>query len=271
MALPFSRDVEASAIIYDCMDELSAFAGAPPRMVELERELFGIADLVFTGGRSLYEAKRTQHRAVYCFASSVDVPHFAGARRSQSDVPDMADIPHPRLGFYGVLDERMDLELLDGLAAARPEWHIVLLGPVAKIEEQSLPRRPNLHYPGPRSYDDLPAYLAGWDVALLPFARNESTRFISPTKTPEYLAAGKPVVSTSIPDVVHPYGEMGLVQIADTVEDTVIAIETALAESPNADRQRVDELLSSMSWDNTWAAMNDLVLDASRSLEAASV
>lgn len=271
MALPFSREVEASAIIYDCMDELSAFAGAPPRMVELERELFGIADLVFTGGRSLYEAKRSQHHALYCFPSSVDVPHFARARRPQPDVPDMADIPHPRIGFYGVLDERMDLDLLDGLAAARPEWQIVLLGPVTKIEERSLPRRPNLHYLGPRPYDDLPAYLAGWDVALLPFARNESTRFISPTKTPEYLAAGKPVVSTSIPDVVHPYGEMGLVQIADTVEDTVSAIEAALAEGPQARRQRADELLRSMSWDNTWAAMNDLLLDAARSKEAASV
>jgi UDP-galactopyranose mutase len=180
---------------------------------------------------------------------------------------DQAMIPRPRLGFYGVIDERMDLGLLDGLATARPDWHIVLLGPVAKIEAEALPRRPNLHYLGPKPYDDLPTYLAGWDVALLPFARNESTRFISPTKTPEYLAGGKPVVSTSIRDVIHPYHDRGLVRIADTVEETVAAVEAALADDREEHQDRADALLGEMSWDRTWAAMNDLICRVTYRLE----
>ena len=106
----------------------------------------------------------------------------------------------------------MDFELLSGVARARPGWSFVMLGPVVKIDEESLPRAANIHYLGSKSYAELPRYASGWDVALLPFARNESTEFISPTKTPEYLAAGLPVVSTSIRDVVRPYQELGLVQ-----------------------------------------------------------
>lgn len=259
MALPFTRHISAAAIVYDCMDELSAFVDAPPQLLRLEEELFECADLVFTGGQSLYEAKWDRHPSVHCFPSAVDAAHFNRARQTMPSVVDQAMIPRPRLGFYGVLDERMDLDLIEGLAHARPGWHIILLGPVTKIEEGTLPRRANLHYLGARPYDDLPAYLAGWDVALLPFARNASTRFISPTKTPEYLAAGKPVVSTSIRDVIHPYGEQGLVRIADTVDETVAAVEAALAEDGTARQARADAYLSRMSWDRTWADMADLL------------
>jgi hypothetical protein len=259
MALPFTRHIEAGATVYDCMDELSAFADAPPQLLRLEEELFERADLVFTGGQSLYEAKWDRHSSVHCFPSAVDAAHFNQARGSVPSVVDQAMIPHPRLGFYGVIDERMDLELLEGLATVRPDWHVILLGPVTKIEEGSLPRRPNLHYLGARPYQDLPTYLAGWDVALLPFARNESTRFISPTKTPEYLAAGKPVVSTSIRDVIQPYGELGLVRIADTVDETVAAIEAALAEDATTRQAQADVHLAGMSWDRTWADMADLL------------
>lgn len=227
MALTFTRHIDASAIVYNCMEELSAFRDAPAQLLRPETELFERADLVFTGGQSLYEVKWERHPSVHCFPSALDAAHFKQARASIPSVVDQAMIPRPRLGFYGVIDERMDLELLDGLAAARPDWHIILIWPVTKIDEDSLPRRANLHYLGPRPYDDLPAYLAGWDVALLPFARNESNRFISPTETPEYLAARQPVVSTSIHDVVHPYGEQALVHIADTVTDTVAAVEAA--------------------------------------------
>jgi UDP-galactopyranose mutase len=273
MALAFTRELDASAIVYDCMDELSAFHGAPPELLRLEAELFERADLVFTGGRSLYEAKRDRHQSVYHFPSSVDAAHFRRARGTVPAVVDQARIPRPRLGFYGVIDERMDLDLLRGLAAARPDWHIVLIGPVTKIDENSLPRGANLHYLGPRPYDDLPAYLAGWDVALLPFARNESTRFISPTKTPEYLAAGKPVVSTSIQDVVQPYGEAGLVRIADTVDATVAAVLAAMAEDTESRLARSDAMLARMSWDRTWMAMDSLLVEAAPDLdeEAAGV
>lgn len=261
MALSLTDHLQSRCVVYDCMDELSAFKGASPRLRQLETQLFQKADLVFTGGHSLYEAKRQQHAHAYAFPSSIDVQHFAQAREVTIDPPDQAAIPHPRLGFYGVIDERMDLELLDGIAQARPDWHLVIVGPVVKIDPESLPQHPNIHYLGGKSYQELPQYLANWDVALLPFARNESTRFISPTKTPEYLAAGKPVVSTSIRDVVRPYGEQGLVQIADTVPEFVVAIEAALQLRQDADwLQRVDEFLSHTSWDQTWADMMQLVM-----------
>jgi UDP-galactopyranose mutase len=258
MALPFSRHLAPIAVAYDCMDELSLFRGAPPVLIEREQELLSRADVVFTGGQSLYEAKRGRHANVHPFPSSVDVEHFALARRLKGDPPDQALIPHPRLGFFGVLDERLDAELLRRTAALRPDWHFVLLGPVAKIDPRSLPQAPNIHYLGMKKYQELPAYLAGWDVALLLFARNEATKFISPTKTPEYLAAGKPVVSTSIRDVVRPYGVRGLVEIADTPADFVSAVDACLRPDPDRQR-RADKFLSAMSWEVTWTAMKRLL------------
>lgn len=259
MALAFTRHLRPLATVYDCMDELSAFKGAPKAMQEREQELFTLADLVFTGGQSLYEVKRRQHPNVHAMPSSVEVAHFAKARLAQPDPQDQGLIPQPRLGFFGVIDERMNLELLAKLADARPDWHLVMVGPVVKIMPDVLPQRPNIHYLGQKSYQELPAYLAGWEVALLPFALNESTRFISPTKTPEYLAAGKPVISTSILDVVRPYGELGLVQIADTAEQFVKAVEIALAENPTARIRRSNAFLAHMSWDRTWAQMRNLI------------
>lgn len=261
MAIAFAHHLDPLVIIYDCMDELSAFKGAPPVMIEREAELFNRADLVFTGGQSLYEAKRHQHPNVYAFPSSIERAHFAQAKTLTEEPADQINIPHPRLGFFGVIDERMDLELLSGIAQARPDWHLVVIGPVVKIDPQNLPQYPNIHYLGGKSYQELPAYIAGWDVALLPFARNESTRFISPTKTPEYLAAGKPVVSTSIRDVIRPYGEMGLVKIADTVADFVTAAEAAIKQNPDESEwlSQVDAFLAQNSWDSTWARMMQLV------------
>lgn len=261
MAMAFTRHLEPMAVVYDCMDELSAFKGASPLLREREAELFSRADLVFTGGQSLYEAKRDQHQNVYAFPSSVDVGHFAQARTIKGDPADQANIPHPRLGFYGVIDERMDLELLQGIAEARPDWHLVMIGPVVKIDPASLPRRENIHYLGGKDYKELPAYLSGWDLAMLPFARNESTRFISPTKTPEYLAAGKPVVSTSIRDVVRPYGQEGLVRIADMVVEFVCAAESAMKEDCKESGwlSRVDAFLEQISWDRTWSSMMQLI------------
>ena len=259
MALSFSRHVKASAVVYDCMDELSGFLGAPRELKELEAELCARADVMFTGGHSLYEAKRRSHPNVHPFPSSVDVPHFAKARSLRNDPADQAHIPQPRLGFFGVIDERMDIELVRKVAEGRPDWHIVLLGPVVKIDPASLPRLPNIHYLGQKRYDDLPAYLAGWDIAILPFARNSATRYISPTKTPEYMAGGKPVISTSIRDVVRPYGEQGLVRIADTPVDFIAAAEAIMAEDRAARQAAADAFLMELSWDKTWARMKQHV------------
>lgn len=260
MALGFTKQLRPRVTIYDCMDELSAFRGAPPELLARETELLRRSDLVFTGGQSLYLAKAKRHLKVYAFPSSVDRAHFSQARTC-AEPEDQASIAHPRLGFFGVIDERMDLELVAGVADARPEWQIVIVGPVVKIDDECLPRRANIHYFGARSYQELPRYLAGWDVALLPFARNESTKFISPTKTPEYLAGGKPVVSTSIQDVVKPYGELGLVEIADTVPDFVAAVERALVLEASDPTwcARVDRYLADLSWDSTWASMSSLI------------
>jgi UDP-galactopyranose mutase len=210
---------------------------------------------VFTGGQSLYEAKRSRHPDVHAFPSSVDAEHFRRARTIVADPIDQAGVPRPRIGYFGVIDERMDYALLDGVARARPGWHLVLIGPTAKVDLALLPQAPNIHYLGPRSYGLLPDYIAGWDVAMLPFARNDSTRFISPTKTPEYLAAGKPVVSTSIRDVVHPYGQQGLARIADEVPEFVAAIEEALHDEPAWRWRAAEAFLAQTSWDETWRRM----------------
>jgi glycosyltransferase involved in cell wall biosynthesis len=259
MALPLARDLRPLATVYDCMDELRAFKGASPQLVERERELFSRADLVFTGGQALYEHKKNQHPNVHAFPSSVDVPHFARARTPQVEPEDQQALTHPRLGFYGVIDERMDLELLFDVARARPAWNFVMLGPVVKVDQGSLPRAPNIHYLGGKSYAELPRYASGWDVALLPFARNESTEFISPTKTPEYLAAGLPVVSTSIRDVVRPYQALGLVHVADSAAEFVAACEAALSEPTQERLARADRFLAELSWDKTWREMSQLV------------
>jgi UDP-galactopyranose mutase len=263
MALNFTRHLKPSVTVFDCMDELSAFKNAPAQLKNLEKELFDRADLVFTGGRSLYEAKKAAHPSVHAFPSSIDRDHFGQARTvsAEKEPEDQKEIPRPRFGFFGVIDERFDIELLSAVANARSDWHFIVIGPVVKIDPATLPQLPNIHYLGSKPYRDLPNYLAGWNVAWLPFARNESTRFISPTKTPEYLAAGKPVISTSIADVVRPYGENRLVEIADTREEFIRSAERLLATSFNrtAWLKKVDAFLSDMSWDTTWLEMWKLI------------
>ncbi|WP_192823302.1 glycosyltransferase family 1 protein [Rufibacter sp. LB8] len=269
MALEFSRHLKPALTVFDCMDELSAFKFAPPRLLELEAELLAKADVVFTGGQSLYEAKKDRHKEAFAFPSSIDKAHFAQARQAQADPADQANIPHPRMGFFGVVDERFDIELLREVAQTRPEWQFVIIGPVVKIDPATLPRTENIHYLGGKSYQELPAYLAGWDVAMLLFAHNESTKYISPTKTPEYLAAGKPVVSTSIRDVVRPYGDQNLVHIADGAPAFEQAIEKALAQADDQEwLNRTDAFLADISWDQTW---KDMVTHMQRISQAKAV
>jgi UDP-galactopyranose mutase len=244
MAMSFAEHLEPKAVIYDCMDEL-----------------FQKADLVFTGGQSLYEAKKDKHKSVYAFPSSIDTEHFKQARNTTEQPADQKQIQRPRLGYCGVIDERVNINLLAEMADLRSDWQFVMIGPVVKISDEDLPRRANIHYLGGKNYQELPSYMASWDVALMPFALNESTRFISPTKTPEYLAAGKPVVSTPIQDVVRPYGEMNLVFIASTAQEFVAACEKALAENPDGNRTQIDEFLAQNSWDKTWSRMAALIND----------
>ena len=256
MALRFSDHLTPSLIVYDCMDELSAFRFAPPQLTMLDTVLMQKADLVFTGGQSLYEARKNRHHAIYPFPSSIDKHHFLSARQYKIEQDDQASIPHPRLGFYGVLDERLNLQLIEDMAALRQHWHFVYIGPVVKIDPDTLPRAANIHYLGGKEYSDLPKYLAGWDIAIMPFALNESTRFISPTKTPEFLSAGKPVISTSITDVVNPYQKKGLVHIADTAEEFVEAADEALTKGTSSEwLKNVDDFLAEISWDHTWERM----------------
>ena len=263
MALAYSDHLHPSLIIYDCMDELSAFKFAPRKVIEMEACLLSRADLVFTGGQSLYDAKKHLHHNIHPFPSSIDKTHFSAARRPGRDPEDQSSIPHPRFGFYGVIDERFHISLIDELSFLRPDWHFVLIGPVVKIASSSLPQKENIHYLGCKDYKDLPAYLSGWDVAILPFALNESTKYISPTKTPEYLAAGKPVISTSITDVVTPYGKQGLVNIADTAEEFINAAEKIFTkESKEEWREKVDQFLANISWHKTWCMMAALIDEA---------
>lgn len=256
MALQFSDHHTAALTVFDCMDELSAFDFAPKELVLLEKMLLKTADVVFTGGHSLHEAKKDQHNNIHVFPSSIDKTHFSKARTTDKEPADQADIDGFKLGFVGVIDERFDAKLIEEIALKRPEWQIVLLGPVVKVAMESLPTGPNLHYLGQKNYHDLPAYLSGWDVALIPFAINNSTRFISPTKTPEYLAAGLRVVSTPIRDVVKPYGIEKLVSIASNADEFISAIEDAIAQNDTAEwKNKVDVFLSDKSWENTFEEM----------------
>lgn len=269
MALEFSSAYYPDLIIYDCMDELSAFKNAPPELTALEKDLLSRADVVFTGGYSLYEAKKNMHQNIHPFPSSIDKEHFAKARKKGKEPEDQAGIPGKRLGFFGVIDERFDHKLIEEAASRQPDWQFVLIGPVVKINQDILPKNANIHYLGAKKYEELPAYLSGWDVALIPFQLNESTRFISPTKTPEYLAAGIPVISTPIRDVVYPYGKAGLVSIVHDIEDFTLAAKAALRQSKWPWLASVDDFLDKSSWNQTYNDMTALIRQAlKRRIEA---
>ena len=269
MALPFSNHLRPRLTVFDCMDELSAFLGAPPLLLEQERELMSRSDIVFTGGYSLYEARQKRHKRVYAFPSCIDYDHFAQARPVLSSsggswhhLPDLADqaaIARPRIGYSGVIDERMDLSLVAALTHRRPDWQFVFVGPVVKINPADLPQGPNLHYLGMKAYNDLPAYFSNWQAAMMPFAINDATRYISPTKTPEYLAAGLPVVSTPIRDVLRTYGGWEQVAIADTVSAFQTALSFVLDKPTGRAQPELDRFLREQSWENTWAQMQRIM------------
>jgi UDP-galactopyranose mutase len=263
LALPLSDVLRPLITVYDCMDELTNFLGAPPGLAQREAELFERASLVFTGGRSLYEAKRELHSNIYCFPSSVDAQHFRGSIEPFAEPDDQQRIARPRFGYFGVLDERINLSLIVEMAARHPEWQVILIGPVAKIDPESLPRAANIHYLGQRTYQNLPVYLQGWDVCLLPFAMNDATRFISPTKTLEYLAGEKLIVSTPITDVARQFRD--IVYLGESNDAWIAACESALQnhEHRTADaRRRIEagrSVLETTSWDRTADEMERLI------------
>jgi len=266
MALPLLTKLAPRIIVYDCMDELTAFRGAPRQLVQRENALLRLANVVFCAGPSLFEARRARHPDVHHAPSSVEREHFARATNSALAHPDVRMLSRPRLGYIGVIDERLDLDLVRTMAAARPEWEICLVGPVARMDAGILPRAPNLHYFGRRRYDELPAFLAGWDVALLPFARTHATRFSSPTKMLEYIAAERSVVSTPLPDVERLHGSV--VRFGDTPEAFIAACDGALVED-DADRasriERMRRIAAATSWDDTVSQMRRMVDAASAS------
>lgn len=269
MALPLAHALGTGCLVYDCMDELSAFRGAPRQLRQRESALMQQAALVLTGGPSLYDARRHQHPNIHCFPSAVDAGHFSPARLDPAgDLAQEAralqgELPRPRLGFFGVIDERFDAALVERLADAHPEWSLVMVGPVVKIDPAGLPQRPNLRWLGMQRYELLPYLLAGWDVALMPFALNESTRFISPTKTLEYMAGGRPVVSTPIHDVVRLYGSA--VAVAPAGDGFVQACEAMLEEgvlARSARRAQMARLVEGCTWHDTADAVHLLLESA---------
>lgn len=260
MAMEYTSFFNPKITIYDCMDQLAAFKYAPQNLISLEKELFKKADLIFTGGKSLYKAKKEHHDFVHCFPSSIDQSHFKRAAADLPDPEDQKDIPHPRAGFYGVVDERFDIDLLKELSAHLPDWNFVIVGPILKIDLATLPQAENIHYLGIKKYAELPSYLANWDAAIMPFALNESTKYISPTKTPEYLAAGKKVVSTAVHDVVHPYEDLNLVSIARTSKEFAEHVKNTLDKSPQWEEE-VEAYLKDFSWDDTCKQMNKLITE----------
>jgi glycosyltransferase involved in cell wall biosynthesis len=261
--IPLLEQLEFDHIIYDCMDELSMFKGAPQHLIEQEKYLLAHTDVVFTGGKSLYESKKQIHDNVFCFPSSVDEEHFATAKNGVSLPADIATIPHPIAGYYGVVDERIDLDLLEKTAVTNPDISFVMIGPVVKIQEEELPQAPNIHYLGMKPYKVLPNYLKAFDIAMMPFALNDATKFISPTKTLEYMAAGKPIISTKIKDVVRDYSHC--IKLVTDSDDFTKQLQHLLS-SENDENQagNYKDVLEKTSWSNTVKGMADIIQKVTR-------
>ena len=256
-------------VVYDCMDELAQFRFAPTDLPERERKLLANADVVFTGGHKLYQSKARYHDNVHFFGCGVDAAHFARARSADTAVPDdVAHLARPIMGYYGVIDERLDYDLLRTLAAQNPEASLVMVGPVVKVDPRELPQAANIHWLGQRDYQDLPRYVKSFDVCLMPFALNEATEYINPTKTLEYMAAGKPIVSTAVADVVHNFTPV--VKVARSAEEFVAGVRAAAAAPDQALIERGLQMARGASWEAIVGRMRGLIVEAVGASEEAA-
>ncbi|HKP92663.1 MAG TPA: glycosyltransferase [Chthoniobacterales bacterium] len=244
----FAGHLNERAIVYDCMDELSLFRGSPPELVRRERELLAVADVVFAGGPKIWRAKREFNKNCFSFGCGVDAKHFARARNPELPVPqDIADRPHPVYGYVGVVDERIDYDLLAALAD-HGDGSVVIVGPSTKVDPATFPQRPNLYWLGGRDYSELPAYAKGFDVCLMPFAINDATAFINPTKALEYMGTGRPIVSTAIDDVVDQFSEV--VAIARDHTDFILKARASAARPDERRIRRGLALVRRNSWES---------------------
>lgn len=259
---------DTAAVVYDCMDELAKFRFAPPDLPAREATLLAAADVVFTGGHQLFTLKQRHHRNVHLYGCGVDLEHYAKARHAETQIPaDIASLPRPILGYFGVVDERLDYALVESLASAFDGGSVVMIGPFAKIDPATLPRRPNLHWLGQRDYDDLPAYAKGFDACLMPFALNDATENINPTKTLEYMAAGKPVVSTAVPDVLRHFTP--IVQVGHSHAEFISLAARACSQPDASLLARGLKRASGATWDAIVGAMREHVLAAVRAKQVA--
>jgi len=267
----FGNFLDEIAVVYDCMDELSKFKFADPELVQRERLLLSMADVVFTGGRKMYESKIRYNDNCHFYGCGVDVDHYSKARSRHTALPeDIANLEGPVLGYFGVVDERMDYELIERLADANPNWHIVIVGPTAKVDPNDLPQRENIHWMGGRDYAQLPAYTKGFDVCMMPFALNESTEYINPTKALEYMAGGKPIVSTAVPDVVSNFSQV--VKIAASQDEFITLCEAILARPDQVAIERGLKMAQANTWDAIVAKLEGHINDVLKSqAEAARV
>lgn len=259
--ISFAGQMNERAIVYDCMDQLSQFRGAPPELIRRERELLSVADVVFAGGPKIWKAKRESNSNCHSYGCGVDVHHFGKAREQNTEIPaDLACMPGVRLGFFGVVDERMDYELLSALASAHPEWSLAIIGPACKVDPAGFPKHPNLHFLGGRDYEQLPAYVKGLDVCLMPFAMNEATEFINPTKALEYMATARPIVSSAVEDVVLQFSDV--VSIARSHTEFIAMCERAVHEPDPGQIARGVNLAKRNSWEAIVVQMEAHIADA---------
>lgn len=260
LALGFSRHLLPQNIIFDCMDEL--FSHNQPNselLKELETELIYKSDLIFMNGHTLYQSKKHLHKNIHFLPSSIDLHHFSQARHRLTEPDDQVYIPHPRIGFYGVIDQRVDLELIQKIAEQRPSYQFIIVGPIINIDSKRLPLQNNIHFLGKKDYDTLPLYIAGWDCTIMPYYLNEYTQYTSPAKTLELLAAGKPIVSTPLPDIIYPYQKEKIVHTADTPENFIAKIDLAMNEKTDPSWiDRVESYLEDNNWDSIFNRMAEL-------------